>query len=337
MVEVEDHFKADNSLEFYNEDHRLKVQIVSNYKDNETDSDLTYIQRALSRKNYQVQLLDGLDIESYKAEGFDLYIYITNVPDILPKDGAIWVINPETLSKDLGISYGVEKIFNVDTAYLESDVNNPIYQEIMRQVRPNLIQVTRYKSVVNQEGYEVLMHHENNPLILTKTIDKVKTTIFNFGLSYSNFPLLIVDFPLFINHLADYSTDKTFDKLLYDAGEKVSLYAKPNTVSMTVENKEGTITLDKFPSEIKLSQTGIHTVTQTDENGNTKKSHFYVKVPLLESNFNYQGNTLNLPIIAKEESKGKQENHLQSILPYLAAALVILLLVEWKVQYREQY
>ena len=135
--------------------------------------------------------------------GYDVYIYESYLPDTLPTDGAVILVNPSSIPSAAGVSLGTV----YDTADHDIDLtakatNHPI----MKGVDAESITVTRFTELKNADGYTTLMSVTTDeldiPVVMAKNEADQKIAIISFSLSYSNLALL-ADFPLIMSNIID--------------------------------------------------------------------------------------------------------------------------------------
>ncbi len=334
IVDVLDDFMFDNRLDFYAETQNFRIQIVANNNPLSLDSTKEFIGRALQsiNRNYSIRQVSSL--EDASSEGFDLYIYSENVPNILPIDGAVWIFDPNTLPSNIGI---VSNDLDVSNISPTANTSSLVYQDIMNLVTPSNITISRYKRLSLENNFDILLSHQNHPLLSVSTGNGVKTTIFSFGMSYTNLPLLFIDLPILVRNLSDYSLVKTIENQVFDSGQTINIYPHPASISVEIEHNDVVKTYSNMPFEFALDNIGQYTIRQVLNTGRIVSLSFYVRIPNQESNFDYVGDVILAPINPVTLGGDEVVNDLFNILPYLAVFLLLLIMIEWGVQYREQY
>ena len=96
-------------------------------------------------------------IAEIKTTGQDLYVFESYVPQELPKDGMVWIINPTSAIPGLNLNIGNPVVGNYR---FESTSNNREASSIiMNHVTPSTIEVTKYTKVTGYDGFDVLMNN----------------------------------------------------------------------------------------------------------------------------------------------------------------------------------
>lgn len=334
LLDIVDSFMFDNSLEFYAESQNFRIQIVDNNNLLAIDSTKEFVGRALQslNRNYSIRQVSGL--ENASSEGFDLYIYSENVPETLPIDGAVWIFDPNTLPSSIGRVFNDANVSSVNPI---SNTNSPRYQDLMRLVSPNRITISRYKRLIVNSNFDVLLTHQDNPILSVSTNDGVKTTIFSFGMSHTNLPLLFIDLPMLVRNLSDYSLIKTVESQVLDSGQTIQIQPHPASISLEIEYEGVVSSYGNEAFDFELNQIGRYRIRQVLNTGRIEEMSFYVRIPRQESNFDYQGDVILAQVNPVAPGGDEVVNDLFNLLPYLAAILLLFVAIEWGLQYREQY
>lgn len=338
-ISADDNFSYDNDFYIYSDTNEtFTVQIISNEG---------YISSALrvTGKCHVVNIdlsrqpagdEEGGPKEQYS--GFDLYVYDNYVPETIPSDGAVWFINPpQDLPASLGITVNGTRtdMVNRFTMSQGSD-DSEAARAILKYITPSAVKVSEY-SRITSVGYENVLKINNDPALLIRNVGGLKTVIFSFDFQMSDLPI-VPTFPLFINALCDYSMAHTLEKTLYSVGETVRINAKLDTESMSVETGGKEETYSSAVVDLKADKAGVYTVTQSTRSGRELSSSFFVHVSENESVFGKTQDTLVNPIPSVGSGTDSSvANNTLDISVYLAAALLVLLCLEWGLQYREQY
>lgn len=328
-IDREDGYLLDNQFRIYGEfGTPIKVSMYSESED-ATKSSLYFVRNALEALSKRFSI-DVYTNEEDLKEGYDLYVYDTYIPPTLPTDGSIWVINSDIPT--LGVLSSSEEVGSFHITKHQS--NSLAYKKIASNLDTNQLNVTKYKRLTHYPEFERLLSIDGYPIVLTKDLNGQKITIFSFDFSYSNLPLN-ADYPLMMMGLFDYSNPSIIDKQHYYTGEKIYLNLKPDAYRMILTiNDEQTI-IDTFPFELNLDEVGTYLITQKFENKTDEYTSFYVSVKETESYKTIDGGTLVLPYIPTNKQVKKED--MLNLMPYITLFLYVIILIEWWVQYREQY
>ena len=319
-----DSFGYDNSLTVYGKTRRRYVELISEYPNMLNVALLSNPENSV----FQASLKPTPNI--YES-GYDLYLYEGYMPEKLPTDGALIIVNPT--SSAFGFTVGGEVSMNC--VGVGNDTLSATYRSIMGGITPRNIKFTKYTKITSCDGYDVLMTCNGDPTILVNEIDGTTVIVLAFDIHYSDLPMLL-DFPLLVNNACDYAAPLTLDKYLYETGDVVSVHTKPNAVSATLTTAEKTEEYERLPFEFTCSKPGEFTIVQNLSNGKVRTDTLFARIPSDESNFAFVGDTLAPDKIPFASETDIEYNSLQ-LIRYLAMLLLLLIAVEWGVQYHEQF
>lgn len=357
--EIELNWKDLNILDYTNAKLTILDQSNKNIDDSLKEDNEFYYQN-LNNITYDVQLVGATNTfmnaslkslgnvnlslpkteEEVVLEGKDFYVFDGYLPDTLPIDGTLWLINPKESHKDLEIVVCNE--VEGDNVLLSENNESSIAKEIMNYVYPSDIKVTKYTKITNYNNYEVLITCDGNPVLLVGKHGNTKVVILALDLHYTTLPLSF-NMAILTHNIFTYGVKNTIENSVYNVGDSVTLHTKPITEQLYVNDE---LEMDKLSFEdnviINVSEPGIYNVHQSLTNNEEKDDYFFVRVSANESNYRYTRDVLavdqyiNLETGIVGEPGGGTFDY-KEISIYFAAALLLLLIIEWGVQYREQY
>lgn len=324
-INENDSLSNDNSFYLYGGRRPvLRVQYNSTLPNNFYASALFVLRDQLG-SYWDVEIDEIKKDESYKTEGYDIYIFEHMVPSEIPTDGIVILSDPPSLPSSMGIQLGNTYQTQKGTvAPLAMGESHPINKNINAEE----IVVTKFTHISNYDDYTPLFYCDEKPVALVKDTEDQKLVVLSFSMNYSNLALL-PDFPLFMYNLVNYFTPKTFEGFVFDINDKVSFNARADVLNVT--GPTTSLQCDSFPHDLTLDTPGVYTVTQDLISGETVIESFYVRIPGEESNINLTQDTLEKPYFYAETDEGDLD-----LLLYLAIALVSLLFIEWWLKSREQ-
>lgn len=265
--------------------------------------------------------------------GFDFYIFEHKMPEILPTDGVVFLINPDVSPEGAGITLNANDVSGDFT--LRSGGTHPITD----RVNAEEITVSKYKRVTLADGFETLLYIGNDPALMIKNEPGVKIALLTFSLNSSNFSVL-AGFPSLMYNMISYFFPSTITdsvemgssaKYIFEVNDTVTLNAKGPF--LTVTDSVGTKTeFDEFPAGIEAVRPGTYTVSQIPLSGVETVERFYVRIAAAESDIGLVLEELYSPYVDIPE----QFNDFDLLL-YFAIALVALEFIEWILQTREHF
>ena len=328
-VEEADNLQSDNTYYIYGGlKEEIKVQYASTFRNNFFRSGMYAIRSAMANvwniKYNEVDVDPRADKPEYATEDYDVYIFEHFVPKKLPTDGVVVLVDP--YEAPVGSGLLIDGYMGA-SYYAGLTASDP--HPLTNGLTPEGIGITKYSVIRSHDGYEELMYYGNDPVLLAKNDDDAKVVVLALDLNYSNLAVL-VDFPIFLYNIFQYFLPPTITEFAYEVGATVTLNARGEELSVEGGDIEATFT--EFPTSIVVNKPGSYTLTQFDFSGEYIIENFYVSIPKFESNITKEIGAL--PLLYVEE-RIEQED--KDLLVYFAAAIVMLLFLEWWLQSREYF
>lgn len=322
-IDEADSFDEDNFLYLYGGiKDTIRVQYSSSLPNN-------FFNGILDSLSVQMQSDWNIEItkvkpENSQTEGFDFYIFEHVMPDKMPNDGIVFLIDLDKAPEGSGLRLGSNVNVSSDTT-LASGVPHPI----TNYVAAEQITVASYGKIVAHDGYEELMYLAGDPILLVKDDEKSKVVVFSLDVHNSNLVMLPY-FPILMLNTFNYFLPVTLTQYTYSVGDTVEVNARGSVLNVTGPETE--IEFSNFPASFTVINPGSYTLTQETLSGEYVTENFYVRISNYESNITKQVDALPaLPVEKKTEIED------QDLLVYFAAALVALLFIEWWLQSHEYF
>jgi hypothetical protein len=313
-----------------------KTQVIG--PNNFVDSGIIALREALAG-SWDIKfdtVITGIDKETnkpnYAMEDYDIYIFEHTMPEKLPTDGIVLLIDPNPYLANMPQGSGIRIEGTVDIRgpinyFTKLDAGDP--HPLTAGMDPSAISWTKYQKIASHDGYDELLYAGNDPVLLAKNTDDAKIAILTLDLNCSNLGIL-KEFPIFLYNLFQYFLPPTLTEHTYEVGDTVTLNARGEELTVTGGNIDTTIV--EFPGEIVVDRPGVYTLTQFDIAGEYIIENFFVSVPNYESDISKEVDSI--PLLYVEENI-EQEN--KDLLVFFAAAIVALLFLEWWLQSREYF
>lgn len=322
-----DSFEYDNNYYYYGgEREKIKIQYASSNPGNFFKTICrTWRRKFKNQWNIEYTFLDA--DQTPAIEGYDIYIFENAMPETLPTDGLVILMNPNMSPVNSGLRFG-ETINISDDSPLGIKAGNE--HEITKFVDASKITISSYKRLISADGYEELMHYGNDPVMLVKNERNLKVLACAFSVNFSNISIL-KEFPLLMYNTFKYFIPSTVTDYAFEIGDTLTLNARGEDLNVSCPNGDEEYIVE-LPSEFRVDNPGIYTFTQTAMNGGYIVENVFVKVPNFESNITKEVESLPLLHV-----NSKQEYADKDLLMYFAAALVAFMFVEWLLQSREYF
>lgn len=323
--DMEDCYALDDNFDvFGGQKQTLKVQYASAEPNPFVNGVISNL-RSDFADSWDIQPTEVKKGEAGATQGFDLYIFERTMPEKMPTDGVVFLLDPVTSPENCGFTRSSEAALSPTNGKYPSLFGDTEHA-VMKNVDPNYIRVSRYQVISNYDaGYQVLMSLNKLPMLMVRNDmpGGAQTLVMNFSFAYSNLGIL-PEFYLLMKNSFEYFFPATVEKYVFSVGEKAELNARGTSLSITGGDFEEPMVITEFPATITLSVPGTYTLKQTTYYGTETEESVYVKMPEAESNITEIRSNLYNPDREKNEA-----DYYKDVLTYIAAALVALLFLEW--------
>lgn len=327
--DIVDCFPDDDTFSIYGgQKEVVNIKYASSFKNPYIPSALGAIQNEYVDQ-WEIHINDSLDTENI---GFDMYIFEHTMPEELPDDGIIFLVNPDKGPSGSGIT--VRNVVDYGGSLMslqEVIIEEKPRSSILDNVNVSAFEVSRYVKMDYDGTYDTLMTCDGDPVLLVRNEPDSKIVVLGVHLNYSNWPLQ-PDFPILMDNLYRYFFPATIESNYYEVGAEIQLNSRGNKLTLTPENGSGEKNeISAFPASVRIDMPGTYRIDQTGHFGQEAPGiQFYVKIPAAESNTQAVMDSLPDPFI-----KDNELEFFNDLLTYLAAAIVALLFIEWILQLRD--
>jgi hypothetical protein len=279
-----------------------------------------FIEKALSNINglelYKTNPGEGIE------EGYDLYIYDSAAPDVLPKSGSVLLLNPPG---DNGIIRAGSE--------LQGGIADIMTHPITKYMENANFTVSKLKSLEVPFWADVLINVDGNAAAVSGEYKGRKSAVIGFDLHNSDFALT-TEYPIFVYNLTAFLIGIDTDgRTSYVCGDSIDLNPNPEVKEANIKDPGGEVhrlelEYPMLPFE-KTGQFGIYELTQkTDEA--EKVSSFAVNFPVESESVN---NMQLIPFVQKASADGDALGGIR-LQEWLLGLLLFAAAVEWVVYIR---
>lgn len=265
--------------------------------------------------------------------GYDLYVYDrVVVTGTLPASN-LWLIGP-TASVGDGFPIEVGGFFTA-TAITRTASDDPL----LRYVDLSDVHVLQARAVVAPPGARVLIEAEGGPLLFVSERPERRLAVLTFDLRDSDLPLQIA-FPILTANLADWLLPRGAARLpaIVRPGAPVPVQPDPETTELTVTAPDGThyaLPIGEEPPVFAATdQLGVYLVSELDRSGNVLQSAVFAANLFDEAESNITPRDVVRVGQAEVGPAMREEEGRREFWPWLAAAALGVLVVEWWVYQR---
>ena len=279
-----------------------------------------FMEKALSNINglelYKTNPGEDLD------EGYDLYIFDSALPSILPKSGSILLLNPP---EGNGIIEVGEEV--------EGGIADILMHSITKYMDNANFTVSKLKSMKAPFWSDVLIGVNGNSAVLSGEYNGRKTAVIGFDLHNSDFALT-AEYPIFVYNLTAYLAGMdTGGRTSYICGDPIDLIPDPEVREALVTDPEGVVHKLKltYPMQLfdKTAQYGVYRLTQSTEESE-RVSSFAVNFPV-------ESESVNIREFTSEDQKTSEAGSVLGgirLQEWLICFLLLFAAVEWVVYIR---
>lgn len=330
-VDESDSLRVDDNFDIYGgQKEVIKVQYSSANPNVFTRSALYNLKSYYDRiGKWDFQITEVKRGNEPATEGFDFYVFETAMPEKLPKDGVVVLLDPETAPSGLGV-----RIENNPYAYfgnggLRSEPLRSADEEghpLLNKIVPEDVTISVFRRIGGYDAsYKELMYTSTNePALLLKEDENSKILIMAFSVHYSNIAIRR-DYPQLFLNAANYFFPEAVEKNAYEVGEKVKINARGRSVKIGDDGKD----ITEFPAETQFDMPNTYRIYYTPfferKADDARKTYveIFVRVPMAESNVWKVEDGLNTPVKAPDAS-----DFFKDLLLYFAIGLVSFIFIE---------
>ena len=318
-IEGSDSFINDNSFAIYGgQKEVVKVQYYSPIANNFVNGILYVLKNSYSDR-WNIQITEVRADGEPATEGYDVYIFEHIMPEKMPVDGLVLLMDPDTAPDKSGLRIADVQDNNGRGIYLQEGAQHPITKD----VNIDDITVSRYTQVAHYDAdYEVLMTCNGKPVMLAKNSEDKQVVVMAFSLHYSNLAML-VDFPVLFANIFNYYLPSTVSDYSFEINSDIQLNCRGSQLHVS-NNYDFDQTYESFPAVLKVSTPGSYTLEQVTYFGKEVTEYVYVRIPTAESNIWSTAATVELIVPDVDMAELYRD-----LMTYFALALVVLSFVEW--------
>ncbi|MCH5153598.1 MAG: VWA domain-containing protein [Clostridiales bacterium] len=333
----DDSFAYDNYFYLFNgnaESRSIKVQYCSSRPNSFIPLALAAVRLTLwNRRDISITQIRG---KTPEIEGYDLYIFEHTMPQEMPTDGIVILINPDRVPRGLDVRMDFSRPVT-GSFYLAPGDEHPITKFLNLEE----IYVSKYTRVLDyDESFQPILYGGSDPVMLAKNEPDSKVVIMSFSLNFSSLPANvhlstmfrnIFDYYLPITVTGQNSSTILSSNNVFEVNEEIRLRTRGLQLALTGGGLDLKYNLLAGESEIvKISRSGTYTVTQETISGLIISDNFFVQIPKSESYITKEADLL----VSRVEKNIKEVSNLDLIV-YFAAVMILLLAAEWWLHSRE--
>jgi hypothetical protein len=329
-VEENDSFSEDNTFEIYGgQKEVLKVQYYSSAPNSFYINALAALSNTFANiGEWDLQVTEVKANQSPALSGFDFYIFEHKMPDTLPIDGVVLLVDPDKAPASSGFQVISDNSLGQLVSFTAEATENS--QSLLNYISADRFMASRYTRIVCDSAYETVLACNGDPMLIVENDEARKIAVMPFSVHYSNIALL-PEYIYLLYNMFEYFIPSTTSGFSFAVNEEIAVNSRGDELTIqSSNNSKQNSTITEFPSTITLALPGTYTLTQTTYFGKEVSTDIFIKIPSSESNIRKVEDGLNDPVRVEED-----ELTFDDLLIYLAAAMVLLLFVEWILHTRD--
>lgn len=333
----DDSFPEDNGFNIYNgQKEVLKFQYASALPNPFFTTALSVLKNTFADR-WDIQITEIKKGGEYATEGFDFYLFEHQMPEKMPKDGVVFLANPNYSYGSAPAGSGIQLKdyiieYDLGGVYLVGETET---HPIMQHLPISTLMISSLSALSYDPVYEVLATCGNEPALLVANEADMKAVVMPFSVHYSDLAIT-AGLPTLVYNIFQYffpstieSTDGKNSVAAVEVYESVKLNARGQELYVS-RGSETLYTFNEFPATLQLDLPGTYVLTQTTFSGKNISENIYVKIPAAESDIFKKGEALRDPSVQQEEI-----DYFKDLMLYFAIALVAILFIEWWLQSRD--
>ncbi len=267
-------------------------------------------------------------LEGITLTGYDLYIFDGIYPESYPTDGSILQFGTQVLPD--GLSAGAEA-----QAAGKLSLSAGVEEILSTGLRLYDTALSQSSSLTGSGQWGSVLSCGSGSVCMTRQFGVgQRFTVFGFDLHNSNLPLQ-TDFVVLMRNLLNASVFDLIEASDYVVGRSVPFSVLPSAQQVYVELPDGSIknlNVENGKSTMIPETPGLHTAVVTTASGG-EYADFFVHIPTDEA-LCEKGPSIGISLT---ESDSNAPDAIAELWFWLAAAALILLILEWGVYHYEQY
>ncbi len=337
-----DALKLDDEIVIYNVEHENSYTVLL------IGDTPFFIEAALaSLKNARIEKLTKTEYETRAngvadktVSGYDLYIFDSVDPLALPKDGAVWLFNPQTTVPDTG--FGVESVRDLPASvrmkYADIENSPSLVERLLSGLSMTDIYVKKYVECGEfYRNFTPLIFCGDYPMVFTgSNAFGNREAVFAFDL-HDTHTSISADYALLIRNLIGYTFPDVIEKVSYYCGEVMEINIVGNCDNVRIDTPGGNVVFldtSRSTGEHTLAEVGLYTITVTKHGDDRpKKYYFYAALPEEERDPSASAQSF---VIRGEAGPSTRDGTFDSLV-ILFILLALLFLADWMVYCYEQY
>lgn len=277
-IAEEDSLALDNQVDIFNVKHEniSRTLLVS---------DTPFLMQAalIAAGNTQVDVKKTTEYDPEQT-GYGLYIFESFTPEEMPREGAVWFVNPQKSIEGGNFSYQLETEAISPAKFSTS--TSTLVRTLLEGVSKRDFELYRYSKLGLGGKFTTLISCDGNPILFIGT-NKYgnREAVFAFDIKDSALYSLFVDSPIIVSNLLAYSFPEVINNTSYVCGETLQVNMVADCKSIRIESPLGNINYPDTStaiSEYELNEVGAYKVFLIMKDDSERLVNVYSSLPVNE-------------------------------------------------------
>ena len=320
VIDNEDALALDNELTVFNVVHEniSKTLIVSA---DTGDNPSFFLTAALtSAGNTRFDVISG--DEYANQTGYGLYIFDGYTPDEMPREGAVWFINPQKSLQGSNFSYQGEVTARY-AAKFSTSTSTAVRKQLAGALKLDF-EIYKYVKLGLNGKFNTLITCDGSPILFTGTNTYGnREVVFAFDFHSSAQFTMLPDINIIIKNMISYSFPEVIESTFYRCGEVVQVNMIAGCKSVRVEppvGKHDYIKPTTAVVEFTVSHVGVYKIFLIMNDNTERQVNVYAAMPMDECAPTVTGASF---LINGEPLLGNLTGHLDDLLAIFIILAVI--------------
>ena len=267
--------------------------------------------------------------------GYGLYIFDGYTPDEMPREGAVWFINPQKSLPGSNFSYKEETPARYPATFSTS--TSTIIRKQLQGTLKLDFEIYKYVKVGLNGKFNTLISCDGSPILFTGTNTYGnREVVFAFDFHSSAAFVMLPDLNILIKNMISYSFPEVVDSTSYQCGDVAQVNMIPGCESIRIQSPLGKTSYPDTTtavSEFTISEVGIYKIFLIMKDKTERTVKVYASMPVEECAPTVADTTF---IIKGEPQQGYRTGYMDDLL-VLFIILAVIAVADYGVYSYEQW
>lgn len=234
-----------------------------------------------SSGNTQLEVIATKDYT--EQSGYGLYVFDSYTPDSMPKDGAVWLLNPQKNLENSNFSYQAQG--NPGVGAFSTSTSTTV-RKMLEGTSRREFHLNDYAKLSLSGKFTTLLTCDGNPLLCFGTNSYGnREVVFAFDMHASADLVLSGDIVILMSNMLSYSFPEVIDSTSYFCGDIIEVNMVSGAKGVRIETPQGK---SDYPdtttsvSEYELDEVGVYKIYLIMKDNTERMVNIYSALPVAE-------------------------------------------------------